>query len=97
MPLLPLFTLIIIACSSCQTTSRFSKRKQFLNTFQLRFQSLDIDDSGELSRAEFVVSQAAQRNDDPDNLFNSADMNSNGTLSSDEVIQVFRKLHRSRN
>ena len=97
MPLLPLFTLIIIACSSCQTTSRFSKRKQFLNTFQLRFQSLDIDDSGELSRAEFAVSQAAQRNDDPDNLFNSADMNSNGTLSSDEVIQVFRKLHRSRN
>jgi hypothetical protein len=97
MLLLLLYTLIIIGCASPQSNRPLAKRKQAVNAVQQRFQALDIDGNGELSRAEFAESQAAQRSADPDNLFNSADTSGDGALTSNELQQAFRKLRSNRN
>ncbi len=96
--LLPLlYTLIIVGCASPQSDRPFAKRKQAMNDAQKRFQIVDVDGNGELSRAEFTKSQAAQRTADPDNLFNSADMNGDGALTFNELQQAIRKLRSNRN
>ena len=97
MLLLLLPSLIIIGCASSQSNRPFAKRKQAMNEAKKRFQALDIDGNGELSRTEFAQSQAAQRSDDPDNLFNSADTSGDGALTSNELQQAFRKLRSNRN
>ena len=97
MRVLLLSTLIITGCASPQSNHPLTKRNQVVNAFQQRFQALDIDGNGELSRAEFAESQAAQRSDDPDNLFNSADTSGDGALTSNELQQAFRKLRSNRN
>lgn len=94
--LLPLASLIIIGCASPQSNRPLAKRKQAVNTFEQRFQALDIDGNGELSRTEFAESQAAQRSADPDSLFNSADTNGDGALTSTELQQALRKLRSNR-
>ena len=96
--LLPLlYTLIIVGCASPQTNRPFAKRKQAMKDAQKRFQAIDVDGNGKLSRAEFAESQAAQRSADPDNLFNSADTNGDGALSFNELQQAFRMLRSNRN
>ena len=95
--LLLLYTLVIAGCANPQSNRPFAKRKQAMNDFQKRFQALDVDGNGELSRAEFTKSQAAQRTADPDNLFNSADMNGDGALTFNELQQAIRKLRSNRN
>ncbi|MDC0277063.1 hypothetical protein OAK90_01250 [bacterium] len=95
--LLLLCTFIIIGCSSPQSNRPLAKRKQAMNDFQKRFQALDIDVNGELSRAEFSKSQVAQRSADSDNLFKSADTSGDGALTLKELQQAFRKLRSNRN
>ena len=85
---------MIIGCASSQSNGPLAKRNQAVNAVQQRFQASDIDGNGELSRAEFAESQAAQRSADPDNLFNSADTNTDGALTFDELQQAFK--HRSK-
>ena len=94
--LLLLTSLIIIGCASPQSNRPLAKRKQVVNAFQQRFQALDIDCNGKLSRAEFAESQAAQHSADPDNLFNAADASGNGALTSNELQQAFRNLRSNR-
>mgnify|MGYP001386418639 FL=1 len=94
--LLLLASLIIIGCASPQSNRPLAKRKQAVNAVQQRFQALDIDGSGEISRAEFAESQAAQRSADPDSLFYAADTSGDGALTSNELQQVFRKLRSNR-
>ena len=96
MLLLPLASLIIIGCASPQSNRPLAKRKQAVNAVQKRFQALDIDGNGELSRAEIAESQAAQRSADPDSLFNSADTSGDGALTSTELQQALRKLRSNR-
>ena len=93
--LLLLLALIITGCASPQSKRPFAKRKQAVNDAQKRFQALDVDGDGELSHKEFTESQAAQRSADPDNLFNSADTNTDGALTFDELRQALNK-HRSK-
>ena len=93
--LLPLIcTLIMVGCASPQSNRPFAKRKQAMNNAKKRFQALDVDGDGKLSNNEFTESQAAQRSADPDNLFNSADTNTDGALTFDELQQAFK--HRSK-
>lgn len=93
--LLPLIcTLIMVGCASPQSNRPFAKRKQAMNNAQKRFQALDVDGDGKLSNNEFTESQAPQRSADPDNLFNSADTNTDGALTFDELQQAFK--HRSK-
>ncbi len=94
--LLPLASLINIGCASPQSNRPLAKRNQAVNAVQQRFQALDIDGNGGLSRAEFAESQAAQRSADPDSLFNAADTSGDGTLTSNELQQAFRKLRSNR-
>ena len=95
--LLLLYTLVIAGCANPQSNSPFAKRKQVMNDFKKRFQALDVDGNGELSRTEFSESQAAQRSADSDNLFKSADSNSDGALTLKELQQAFRKVRLNRN
>ena len=95
--LLLLYALVIIGCASPQSNRPFAKRKQAMNAFQKRFQVLDVDGNGELSRAELAESQAAQRSADPENLFNSADTNGDGALTFNELQQAFLKLRPNHN
>ncbi len=95
--LLLLYALVIIGCASPQSNRPFAKRKQAMNAFQKRFQALDVDGNGELSRTEFSESQAAQRSADSDNLFKSADTSGDGALTLKELQQAFRKLRSNRN
>jgi len=93
--LLPLIcTLMMVGCASQQSNRPFAKRKQAMNNAQKRFQALDVDGDGKLSNNEFTESQAAQRFADPDNLFNSADTNTDGALTFDELQLAFK--HRSK-
>ncbi len=94
--LLPLASLIIIGCASSQSNGPLAKRNQGVNAVQQRFQALDIDGNGELSRAEFAESQAAQRSANPDSLFSSADTSGDGALTSTELQQALRKLRSNR-
>ncbi len=87
---------MIIGCASPQSNRPLAKRKQAVNAFQQRFQALDIDGNGKLSRAEFAKSQAAQRSSDPDNLFDAADTSRDEALTSNELQQAFRKLRSNR-
>ncbi len=95
--LLLLSILVIVGCASPQSNRPFAKRKQAMNDAQKRFQALDVDGNGELSRAEFAESHAAERSADPDDVFNSADTNGDGALTSNELQQAFRKLKSNRN
>ncbi len=95
--LLLLSIFIIIGCASPQSNRPSAKRKQAMNDAQKRFQALDVDGNGELSRAEFADSQAAERSTNPDKAFNSADTNGDGALTSNELQQAFRKLRSNRN
>ena len=95
--LLPLlYTLIIVGCASPQSNRPFAKRKQAMKDAQKRFQAVDVDGNGSLSRDEFAKSQAAKRAADADNLFNSADTNSDGALTFSELTQAIRKLQSNR-
>jgi Ca2+-binding EF-hand superfamily protein len=96
MPLL-LCAFILIGCASPQSNRPFAKRKQAMNAFQKRFQALDVNGNGELSRTEFSKSQAAQRSADSDNLFKSADTSGDGVLTIKELQQALRKLKLNRN
>ena len=93
--LLLLCTLMIVGCASPQSNRPFAKRKQAMNDAKKRFKALDVDGDGELSLTEFTKSQAAQRSTDPDNLFNSADTNTDGALTFDELRQALSE-HRSK-
>ena len=95
--ILLLCAFILIGCVSPQSNRPFAKRKQAMNAFQKRFRALDVDGNGELSRTEFSESQAAQRSADSDNLFKSADSNSDGALTLKELQQAFRKVRLNRN
>jgi len=86
---------MIVGCASPQSNRPFAKRKQAMNDAKKRFKALDVDGDGELSLTEFTKSQAAQRSADPDNLFNSADTNTDGALTFDELRQALSE-HRSK-
>ncbi len=88
--------LMVVGCASPQGNRPFAKRKQAMNDAQERFQAVDVDDNGSLSRDEFVKSQAAKRAADPDKLFSSADTNGDGALTFSELTQAIRKLQSNR-
>ena len=67
-----------------------------MNDAQQRFQAVDVDNNGSLSRDEFAKSQAAKRAADPDKLFNSADTSGDGALTFSELTQAIRKLQSNR-
>jgi Ca2+-binding EF-hand superfamily protein len=88
--------LMMVGCASPQGNRPFAKRKQAMNDAQKRFQAVDVDDNGSLSRDEFAKSQAAKRVADPDKLFNSADTNGDGLLTFSELTEAIRKLQSNR-
>ena len=87
---------MMVGCANPQGNRPFAKRKQAMNDAQKRFQAVDVDDNGFLSRDEFAKSQAVKRVADPDKLFNSADTNGDGVLTFSELTEAIRKLQSNR-